>query len=403
MATKFSLTPTGAGTARLDLAGETPPRGNGAIEIAVQRGSDEACVGTDGTWQKGQQAWHRLERLGGQEDPAYLVGPAVVDALAAVAHSDAFLVFARWQEGGGDGVLRIVKALIGTEAKIGGASPPPPPPDPESESGGPPPIPNPNSPADTKPPILPQAPRFPLPWMLGALATVIILAGLWALWPNPATVPPGAGLPEQTETAANPTLPGQTPGPESPPGIPAIGADVVTPQAQDDLQLEDDRQPTPSSPGKPSPPTPASPPSATGHDQVGPQASQPQPPSSPLDAPQIKGPEYVNWLVEQKPDAQTYRDQADKRARQGDCPAVILLYDRAARASPEIAAQVARLYDPEGFRPTPCIDQPSLANAREYRELAAGRAIPVMQSPETAPQSQTPAPPPEHRTWENRQ
>lgn len=104
-------------------------------------------------------------------------------------------------------------------------------------------------------------------------------------------------------------------------------------------------------------------------------ATEPTSAANPYEAPQLRGRDYVTWLVDQSPDAATYQAQAERRARQGDCPAVILLYDRAARASPAAAAQVARLYDPAGFRPSPCIDRPSPSNAREYYELAGAGGI----------------------------
>lgn len=88
------------------------------------------------------------------------------------------------------------------------------------------------------------------------------------------------------------------------------------------------------------------------------------------DARHLKGSDYVDWLVGQVKDAAIYWKQAERHAMWGDCDATVLLYDHAARADPEVAARVARLYDEAGFQPLPCINQPNMIDAKEYYELA---------------------------------
>ncbi len=213
--------------------------------------------------------------------------------------------------------------------------------------------------------------------------------------------------------------PGATPGAGPTQAGGSAAASKIPADSQTDIELEDDTQPgqsknlavdthTQSSAANSVAPSPGV--AAGSEVETGPATKvEPEPEPTPYDAPQLRGRDYVSWLVDQSPDAATYQTQARRRAKQGDCPAVILLYDRAARSSPEVAAQVARLYDPVDFQPSPCIDQPSPSNAREYYELAGEGGVQDVQprlndilsrGQETAPSV---APIPANRTWENRQ
>jgi len=443
MAPNFRLISTSPGQARIDITGVEIPAKDKGPKIAFQRASDELYIGSDGSWQS-DPGWHRLGRIPDPATTAFLVGSGVVDALADVSRADSFRASARWKDGQGEGVLRIVGELIGSA----GLKREPPKVD---DGGGHSPLPRP-WPIPPVPLISPdgsQNSRPPFRWVLPVGGAFVALASAAALWlvfgpsdPPQPLAPQGTeahqpGTGQSSDAGASQTASnsganvGQSPYPQGdhPGAIPGAGptqADGLTAapriptDRQPDIELEDDTQPgQPKDPARDTrtqsyPAANASAPSpgvaAGSKVETGAVTKvEPQPEPTPYDAPQLRGRDYVSWLVDQSPDATTYQSQAKRRARQGDCPAVILLYDRAARSSPEVAAQVARLYDPVGFQPSPCIDQPSPSNAREYYELAGDGGVQDVQprlneilsrGQESAPSV---APIPANRTWENRQ
>ncbi len=388
MAPNFRLISTAPGQARIDITGLAIPAKDKGLEIAFQRASDELYIGSDGSWQS-DPGWHRLTRVADPVTTAFILGPGVVDALAEVSHADSFRASARWQDGQGEGVLRIGGELIGSA----GLKQEPAPEVPKGDDGGGPRPKPPLGPIPPAPPgptaeILPTPARWVLP-VGGALAVIAVIAVAVALWhgfgpSDPAPQQPGPGPSDAAGTVTG----GGVKGGHVPPS-------VLEPKTQ---------------PGQPKDPVPGSRTQAQpAADSSGPSTVDAAPSPTTYDAPQLRGREYVSWLVEQSPDAATYQSQAEQRAKQGDCPAVILLYDRAARSSPEVAAQVARLYDPVGFQPSPCIDQASPSNAREYYELAGEGGVQDVQPRlnEIRSRGQVPAPAaapvPANRTWENRQ
>lgn len=405
MAAIFRLTPTTPGQARFDVTGVALPARDQGLEVSFES-SDDTYIGADGSWQN-TRYWHRLGRLPDPATTAFLAGPVIVDALSQVGSCRAS---ARWKDGQAAGVLRIAGELIGSAGLKGTAALETATESAADQSGPPglkpPPIPNVESIGKSS--RLPLWQRTPLIMGIGGLLLVIAVAGtLWGLGifkdapehktatqgttgvPNsPATDQPNA--PQPSDPGSSRHAPGeavQTQSGGKPGAKPGTGptADrvepAVTPRSppnrQRDIALEPDDQPKRSTAAVPAPiPTPNTP--AGAGSNIGAAAESPPAPT-PYDAPQLRGRDYVAWLVDQRPDATTYRSQAQRRTEQGDCTAVILLYDRAAHASPEAAAQVARLYDPAGFQPSPCIKQPNANNAREYYELAGTGGIAEVQ------------------------
>lgn len=413
MAPRFDLTSTAPGQARIVIDGLAIPAKDKGLDLAVQRGSDEKYIGSGADWQN-EPYWHRLEMLPDPANRSFRVGTDVVDALVQCYRADSFRASARWQGGQGDGSLRINGELMGSDARLSEPEPRPPTPpitDVPDARRRPGPGPIPVRPPLGETPDLPIWQRVPRRWALLAgvagLGMAVVAAGaLWLGAPPDGQVQTTADVPAETGTAPAPADPG-TPQTPSVPDPAAEGAGQVTGTAatpagpqetqtdgEKDLQIIRD-PPPPNDQGAQTPG-----PGGSDSPSGGMTATEPAP--APYDAPQLKGPEYVSWLVDQAPDAATYQAQAERRASQGDCPAVILLYDRAARTNPEVAAQVARLYDPVGFQPSPCITQPSPNNAREYYELAAEGGVPAAQPALDALRTQG-QPLPAIRTWENRQ
>ncbi len=461
MAAIFRLTPTAPGQARIDVTGVALPAPDQGLEVSFES-SEDTYIGRDGSWQDAPY-WHRLERFPGPATSAFLAGPVIVDALS---QAGSCFASARWKDGQAAGVLRITGELIGSAGLKSGPAPDAPSEHPEDQSGPPiptiPPIPGALS-AD-EPAVIPLRRRTPVLLAIGGLLLLVSAAGaLWRLGtfdgdptqgtareaspgvptasdtdqPNaarqpdaepPANTPQGPAHGQADRPAAETPATGPTPNggaataSPSPPRNPKTGAPSDAPgglsqsQSGQPAEAKPGTGPTPA--GGAAPVSPANgqtnttvPPDARpGPGAPGPNlapgaqtATEPTPVPTPYDAPQLKGPEYVSWLIDQAPDAATYRSQAERRAKQGDCAAAILLNDRAARANPEAAAQVARLYDPAGFRPSPCITQPSVSNAREYYELAGAGGVADVQPRLEAIRGQRPAPVPTNRTWENRQ
>jgi hypothetical protein len=381
---EFDLTSTTPGYARIRINGLAIPAKDKGLDCAIQRCSDEKYIGSGVDWQN-ERYWHRLEMLPDPANRSFRVGTDIVNALVQCYRADSFRASARWHGGQGDARLRINGEIIGSDTRL-------------------------LPPGET--PGLPLWKRVPRRWALlagvaGLGIAVVVAAG--ALWlgalPN-GQVQTTAHAPAETGTAPAPADPGtaQTPSVPDPAaeGAGQVTGTAATPAGPQETQTDGEkdlqiiRDPPPPNDQGAQTPGPGGSDSPSG----GMTASEPAP--APYDAPQLKGPEYVSWLVDQAPDAATYQAQAERRASQGDCPAVILLYDRAARTNPEVAAQVARLYDPVGFQPSPCITQPSPNNAREYYELAAEGGVPAAQPALDALRTQG-QPRPAIRTWENRQ
>ncbi len=399
MAPNFRLISTAPGQARIDITGLAIPAKDKGLEIAFQRASDELYIGSDGAWQS-DPGWHRLARIADPATTAFLLGSGAVDALAEVSHADSFRASARWQDGQGEGVLRIAGELIGSA----GLKREPAPEVPKGDDGaGPRPKPplGPIPPGPLGPPDASLKTRPSLRWALPVGGAFVVLAA--ALW-----LGFGPGDPQQQVARHDSAAAPQQPGPI--PSGAAGTSQTVTGGGVNGGHLPQSALEPETPPGQPKDPvqgkrTQAQP----AADSSGPSTVEDGPAPTTYDAPQLRGREYVSWLVDQSPDAATYQSQAKQRAKQGDCPAVILLYDRAARSSPEVAAQVARLYDPVGFQPSPCIDQASPSNAREYYELAGEGGVQDVQPRlnEILSRGQVPAPAaapiPANRTWENRQ
>ena len=424
MAANFRMTSTGPGKARIAITGVEIPAENANVEIAIQRSSDDWYVGSNGSWQN-EAGWHRLERDAAQSPAVFMAGPEIVDALVGVAYSDSFIAFAG-QDEQTRGVLKI-SLLPGLVSSVAQQDPSPPP---QTPTGGGPilpgPTPKPIPPGPGPKPVDP-APRkrTPLWWALAVGIVLLVLAVVGALWltstredPIHETAQPldtgtskplgSEGTPAAEPPKPSPTDPAAT-GQSQPQGDKRPEATPPQTQAGDaargrseadshPVQLKDVQQKADTQP--PSEPKPVVP---------GPGVADGKTPAeilavaTALDAPQLRGREYVRWLVEKSPDPATYKVQAERRAKQGDCDAVILLYDQAARSSPEAAAQVARLYDPDGFKPSACIGQPNARNAMEYYELAAEGGVPKVKQRLDEIRTQGQEPLPSRRTWENRQ
>lgn len=104
-----------------------------------------------------------------------------------------------------------------------------------------------------------------------------------------------------------------------------------------------------------------------------------EPPATPSPPGESMGSAYAEQVMADAPDAVTYFDHANRRARDGDCDAAYLLYDEAAKADPGMADQVARRFDPQDFTPSPCIASPNAIQAEEYYAHAAEGGLPHAQ------------------------
>jgi TPR repeat protein len=88
----------------------------------------------------------------------------------------------------------------------------------------------------------------------------------------------------------------------------------------------------------------------------------------------------VQQYLEEEPSAEDLYARAQDREQAADCEAAILLYTRAASADPKIAGRVARLYDPAGFKPSPCVESPNRENAMVWYQDAARAGVLAAQS-----------------------
>ena len=70
---------------------------------------------------------------------------------------------------------------------------------------------------------------------------------------------------------------------------------------------------------------------------------------------------------------------AERAAAGGDCEAAIRLFIEAARRDPGFTLPLARRYDPEEFRPTPCFAKPNPDSAQVWYQHGAEAGIPQAQ------------------------
>lgn len=71
--------------------------------------------------------------------------------------------------------------------------------------------------------------------------------------------------------------------------------------------------------------------------------------------------------------------RAEQADQAGDCPGAYALYSAAANADPELAARLARRYDPPTHQPSPCIGAPDIPYAIVYFSDAAEAGHPAVQ------------------------
>jgi hypothetical protein len=300
-----------------------------SCELAIQRSSDDAFLGTELHWQT-TPYWHVCYRIeGSQRDLRLSAGSEIVDGvITSSVHALRVLIRAgRVRE---QGILRI-RQLVGSPARAGGrttepvqASPTMG--DPIIASEGPPP-------ASTDEPDS-RRHRMAAGFLLLLLLLVAVAGGAWLFgWLDPLIVPEG---PLEATTAD----------PPAPPGEPSTGQRTST-------VAEPER-----------------------HDPVKPAGARvevtetaPAPPNG------LSGRQFVQHYLGQAPSAEELYARARDREQEGDCEAAILLYTRGAAADPGIAAEVAHLYDPGGFEPSPCIESPNRENALVWYQDAARAGV----------------------------
>ena len=295
------------------------------FELAVQRSTDERYLGARSTWQT-TPYWHRVERIAAEPGSIRLMARAgIIDGLlGSVGAALRVLLRAGGREE--QGMLR-VKGLLGSEAADQTRIMPPR----RIEEETPAPLELPPQLAAPAPALAPPPRRRA--WRLLSLLVVLAAAGLsgaWYLgwlgsWLRPVTQPP--------ETIAK-VEPGEAPKELSPP----------TPQAP---------APGPPAPAERTSPTPA--------------------------PPAAKGLARARELLATGPSPQSMYQHARQWDQAGDCEAAVPLYARAAGADPAVAAEVAHHYDPEGFKPSPCIEEPDEGNAALWYEDAARAGDPKAQ------------------------
>jgi hypothetical protein len=313
------------------------------FELAVQRSTDERYLGADATWQA-TPYWHRVAPIIQEAGSLRLAaGSGIVDGLlGSVGAALRVLLRAGGREE--QGMLR-VKGLLGSEAADQTRIMPPRveevPPSPPRLT----PDPSPVRALDQAPEIIApersEAPRRPpqrSAWHILLLPLALVVAallGAWYLgWLDP-WLQPG----QPSGKVAQVEQPGEPPKELSAPA-PATSA--------------------------PEPPAPEEYPSISA-------SPSPTPPPA-------KGLARLRELLATGPTPQAMYEQAQKWDQAGDCAAAVPLYARAAGADPAVAAEVARLYDPEGFAPTPCISKPDEANAALWYEDAAHAGDPKAQA-----------------------
>ncbi len=209
---------------------------------------------------------------------------------------------------------------------------------------------------------------------LGGGAGLIALLGIGALaaWlmsePEPGLDPNDPQLAEVPSEP--PSGPGEGPEPESPVNEPT--PEQAPGDEDDELKLDPEDEPDGGGgvedPGPISelPPQPVPPP--------------PAPPAPPPPEEEVEISEAAQQIADLEnsvSDPDVYQASVDriKASARPNCGELLLLYSKRAERDPETAAYIARLYDPEGFEASTCIDYPSEAEARYYYELASEGGI----------------------------
>jgi hypothetical protein len=215
---------------------------------------------------------------------------------------------------------------------------------------------------------------------LGGGAGLIALLGVGALAAWLMSAPPPGLDPNDPEVAEvppdPPPGPGEVPESELPPGEPA--PEPCTEGEVDGLWLECDDGPgggggvaDPQPGGEPPPETaPPAPPAP-----LPPVRPAPPPPDDKVEITEADA--RIADLDSKVSDPEVYQASVDhiKGAARPNCVELLLLYSKRAERDPETAAYIARLYDPEGFEASTCIDYPSEAQAIYYYELASDGGI----------------------------
>jgi hypothetical protein len=308
MPLQIQLVGTGPGRGLFEISGlET---GADALELAIQRNRDERYLGPDLSWQTSAH-WHWCPRVDTDGKVLRLAaGPDIVDGVLGSA-VNALRVELGGEERRLSAVLRM-RGLVGSPA---GA---------DRRRAGLAPLSVPDAGEQaamrTAPAPLPgRRPVWLLATLLGAGAALAALSLAWhgGLFDSERL--------ERTATA------GQAARPD---GVAAPAADAGG--------------------------------GATG--EAG-RADTPKARSGPEPAP--GGRAFVQGYLAHHPTPRALYETALARASTGDCEAAVLLLERAASADAGIAGRVAALYDPDGFRASPCIESPDRSSALIWYEDAA--------------------------------
>jgi hypothetical protein len=350
MPVKIELQALGAGSAVLRVGGnlDTPE----SVALAIQR-NDGLYLGPAQVWQTSPH-WHPQfgvqPRSGGL---AMELGAEIVDGVID-AGGVPLKVSLRLDEREESGVLRIRGELIGSGAAAPVARParPPAPDLPLRSDDNIPDLPlepGPDAGTDVPPPLVAEPPehrrRHPAKkrprWLLFLLLVLLAAAaGGWYL---------GLFAPFIDGPAKN----GQSssPPPESP---------TISPEP-DDKPL----QVTPDATVQEPPVTAPS----TGSDPAAPREET-------ATSPPLTGLAYALEFLADHPTPNAIFAQGTKAEQAGDCDAAVVLFNSAADQDPAQATQLATRYDPEGFKPGPCIDQPDAPYAIIfYGDAAATGAV----------------------------
>ena len=324
MPLKIELQGHGAGSGELRVAGrfDIPE----SLSLSIQR-NDGLYLGLGQVWQSTPH-WHpQFSVLPEAEGLRMELGADIVDGVID-AGGVPLRVVLRMDDREDFGVLRIRGELIGSDAAaaapaLAPAVPPTPEPEPEPELEL-------ELPATAALPPLPAAEPPPRrsskwPWVLFVLPLALLGAG-GAGWYlelfDPLLREPTAAQ-KQDESARSEQRSVAEPGAEPP------SADAATPQESELPQGTEPLQPT---------------------DHAGTA-------SGPLE-PELTGVAFVRRFLAYAPTPEAIFARGAESERAGDCDAALLLFNTAADRDPSRAAELARRFDPQGFEPDRCIDQP---------------------------------------------
>lgn len=357
---------TGKGTITISGVESLPDE----LEIALSD-TDARYIGNDAnTHWRTDRVWHRLWR---QPDGTFSATAAIVDTLA---HEPVGNVHAevRWGGGMGKGILLVPPGLTSSVARKAASQPPPPavsadlPRDAtqsatlvESEPA------DSTTPQQDAPSPDPRRRSLRVPIIAGISS--VLLVGALAAWlllsgsdqTNGDTLVDKQPIEQQTnEAKSNP----------SDDRVDESGQKLTSskPGAEPTLESNPEVEKPPSYKFEPERPVAPEP---VGQEPKfeGEQAAMTP---GPEPDPHATGQDYVSQLIDHTRDPRIWIAKVETRTQRGDCQAVHLLYDLAARADPKIAGRVARIYDPVGFSPAPpCITAADPVRAEEYYALAA--------------------------------